>query len=120
MTRKDLGADLVHDVAKYVARVAQNVSGQETEATRERLLPLLLEDLYGGAQARFHELSHVLLPAVRASIEDEFAALIDLQGALRRGEARPFFEACERARRIADAIKNAVDKASPMAKGDAP
>lgn len=84
---------LVHDVAKYLSRVAQNVP--EGEALPDALLPMLLKDVYALDGARraslvFAERSSPLVALVTderlAQVRERLQRADDLESSARAGE----------------------------------
>jgi hypothetical protein len=103
----DRVATLVHDVAKYVARIARNVppAGPFPPA----LGPMLVRDLYDldgkkRASERFDEL--VPEPEPRLARARALLSAIDaLEARVRAGEAAACLAACEHAREVETLIR---------------
>lgn len=103
---------LVHDVGKYVARIARNLppAGPVPPA----LAPLLVKDLYETwrgqpARARFEMLADALTPELRADLSAHFVELTALEPDVRRHEDA----ALRRAATIALAIERRLREALP-------
>jgi hypothetical protein len=109
MSEKERAATLVHDVAKYVARIALNVP--EGGSVPAALVPLLVRDLYelpsgGRASERFDELASSLAPDARLrEARAELEAIDRIETAVRAAEDQACREACTHARRVAALLR---------------
>ena len=104
-TDRALAALLAHDVGKYIARIAHNVSHDAPFPAA--LVPLLVKDLYrlpGGRSAgqRLAEptAAHPALDAARAGV----AEIDALEAEVRAGD----LDACRRAARLALEVENSL------------
>lgn len=108
---------LHHDVGKYVARVARNISKPTSakETLSSTLLSMLIKDLYQThqgrpASARFQELREALPPSLRDSeIMSEVASLLvhidALEPRIRRGTPDSIREAASAALLVEQHLK---------------
>lgn len=103
---------LVHDVGKYVSRVARNVpvDGPVPAA----LAPLLIQDLYATwrgrpARERFEADRAALAPALARALEPLFAELSALEPAVRRQEDAALRRAVQLALAIDRALRHAAE-----------
>lgn len=102
-------AELVHDVGKYVARIARNVP--PSGPVPPSLVPLLAKDLYelpGGLRAsqRFEQLLDTAPPPEPLeALRVTFRTIDELEVAVRRGDQAACRRACELALEVESTLR---------------